>query len=137
MARACCWAEKNKACPEYQRNQFDKWKDKDRKDETQGMDKFFWSTLPYTGRYINNAKNARTVPWLCACYFLPTYLGGKRHRCRSPLLQSDFGLPQKNQIGEFTMREVNLRKYYPHYTQDVIVEVSDEIADLLKEAGPG
>lgn len=31
------------------------------------------------------------------------------------------------------MREVNLRKYYPHYTQDVIVEVSDEIADLLKE----
>lgn len=31
------------------------------------------------------------------------------------------------------LREVNLRKYYPHYTQDVIVEVSDEIADLLKE----
>lgn len=31
------------------------------------------------------------------------------------------------------MKKVNLRKYYPYYTQDVMVEVPDEIADLLKE----
>ena len=31
------------------------------------------------------------------------------------------------------MKEVNLRKYYPFYTEDVIVEVPDEVAELLKE----
>lgn len=31
------------------------------------------------------------------------------------------------------MKEINLREYYPFYTCDVIVEVPDEVADLLRE----
>ena len=31
------------------------------------------------------------------------------------------------------MKEVNLRDYYPFYTTDMIVEVPDEVADLLRE----
>ncbi len=31
------------------------------------------------------------------------------------------------------MKEINLRDYYPFYTNDVIVEVPDEVADLLRE----
>lgn len=29
------------------------------------------------------------------------------------------------------MKKINLRKYYPHYTNDCFVEVPDEIADLI------
>ncbi len=32
------------------------------------------------------------------------------------------------------MKEINLRDYYPFYTQDVIVEVPDEVADLLRKS---
>ena len=31
------------------------------------------------------------------------------------------------------MKEINLRDYYPFYTQDIIVEVPDEVANLLRE----
>lgn len=31
------------------------------------------------------------------------------------------------------MKEINLRKYYPYYTQDKIVSVPDEVAQLLRE----
>ena len=31
------------------------------------------------------------------------------------------------------MKEINLRDYYPFYTQDAMVEVPDEVADLLRE----
>ena len=31
------------------------------------------------------------------------------------------------------MKEINLRDYYPFYTSDVIVEVPDEVALLLRE----
>ena len=31
------------------------------------------------------------------------------------------------------MKEINLRDYYPYYTSDVIVEVPDEVALLLRE----
>ena len=31
------------------------------------------------------------------------------------------------------MKRINLRDYYPLYTQDTIVEVPDEVADLLRE----
>lgn len=31
------------------------------------------------------------------------------------------------------MKEINLRDYYPFYTNDVTVEVPDEVADLLRE----
>ncbi len=32
------------------------------------------------------------------------------------------------------MKEINLRKYYPHhYTHDVMVQVPDEVAELLQE----
>ena len=49
---------------------------------------------------------------------------------------SDFDLPinpLKNRNWRITMKEINLREYYPFYTQDVIVEVPDEVADLLRE----
>ena len=28
------------------------------------------------------------------------------------------------------MKKINLRDYYPYYTQDMIVEVPDEVADI-------
>jgi RNA polymerase sigma-70 factor (ECF subfamily) len=31
------------------------------------------------------------------------------------------------------MKKINLRDYYPLYTQDTIIEVPDEVADLLRE----
>lgn len=31
------------------------------------------------------------------------------------------------------MKKINLRKYYPHYAQDMMVEVPDEVAELLRE----
>lgn len=31
------------------------------------------------------------------------------------------------------MKEINLRKYYPYYTQDMNVSVPDEVAELLQE----
>ena len=31
------------------------------------------------------------------------------------------------------MKEINLRDYYPFYTNNVIVEVPDEVAELLRE----
>ena len=31
------------------------------------------------------------------------------------------------------MKKINLREYYPYYTQDMIVEVPDEVADILRE----
>ena len=31
------------------------------------------------------------------------------------------------------MKKINLRDYYPYYSQDMIVEVPDEVALLLRE----
>lgn len=31
------------------------------------------------------------------------------------------------------MKEINLRDYYPHYTEDKFVEVPDEVAELLEQ----
>ena len=31
------------------------------------------------------------------------------------------------------MKKINLRDYYPYYSQDMIVEVPDEVADILRE----
>ena len=31
------------------------------------------------------------------------------------------------------MKEINLRKYYPHYAQDMMVEVPDEVVRLVQE----
>ena len=31
------------------------------------------------------------------------------------------------------MKKINLRDYYPYYTQDMIVEVPNEVADILRE----
>ena len=31
------------------------------------------------------------------------------------------------------MKKINLRDYYPYYTQDMLVEVPDEVADILRE----
>ena len=49
---------------------------------------------------------------------------------------SDFDLPinpLKNRNWRITMKEINLREFYPFYTQDAIVEVPDEVAALLHE----
>ena len=55
------------------------------------------------------------------------------YSCRSP--PSDFGSASqlKNRNRRITMKKINLREYYPLYTQDTIVEVPDEVADLLRE----
>lgn len=61
---------------------------------------------------------------------LPPDLYGVDHR------PSDFDLPinpLKNRNWRITMKEINLRDYYPFYTQDAIVEVPDEVAALLYE----
>jgi hypothetical protein len=39
----------------------------------------------------------------------------------------------KLKLEEIPMKEINLRDYYPFYTSDVIVEVPDEVALLLRE----
>ena len=38
-----------------------------------------------------------------------------------------------SKLEEITMKKINLRDYYPYYTQDMIVEVPDEVALLLRE----
>lgn len=38
----------------------------------------------------------------------------------------------KIQIGEISVKEINLRKYYPNYTHDAMVKVPDEVAELLE-----
>lgn len=61
---------------------------------------------------------------------LPPDLYGVDHR------PSDFDFAcqlKKIEIGGLPMKEINLREYYLFYTQDVIVEVPDEVADLLRE----
>ena len=40
---------------------------------------------------------------------------------------------QTSKLEEITMKKINLRDYYPYYTQDMIVEVPDEVADILRE----
>lgn len=98
LVRACCPARKNKARLGYQWDRFNRWKDNGREDRTNGTAKSFRSTFPCMGklRYIKNKRNTHTMPWLCACSFLPTHFCGKRHRCRSPPLQSDFGYYSQN-----------------------------------------
>ena len=53
--------------------------------------------------------------------------------CRSPPSDFDFASTKKSKLEELPMKEINLRDYYPFYTQDAIVEVPDEVADLLRE----
>ena len=48
-------------------------------------------------------------------------------RCRSP--PPPFRLP----VNPNTLKVINLRDIYPHYTQDCFVEVTDEVADLFSE----
>ena len=40
---------------------------------------------------------------------------------------------QTSKLEEITMKKINLRDYYPYYSQDMIVEVPDEVALLLRE----
>ena len=55
-------------------------------------------------------------------------------RCRSPPSDFDYAYqPKKSKLEELPMKEINLRDYYPFYTQDAMVEVPDEVADLLRE----
>ena len=50
-------------------------------------------------------------------------------RCRSPPLSFHFSV-QKIERMVKTMKTINLKDYYPYYTQDTFVEVTDELCCL-------
>ena len=53
-------------------------------------------------------------------------------RCRSPPPPFDFSpQPQKSKWRKFKMATINLRNFYPWYTHDEFIEVSDELAQEL------
>ena len=71
--------------------------------------------------------------WARILYISGSYNKGYLH-CRSPPSDFDFAYQiKKSKLEELPMKEINLRDYYPFYTQDVIVEVPDEVANLLRE----
>lgn len=71
-------------------------------------------------------------PRLFHCHFLPGAVGPCR--CRSPPLRFDCAnQTPKIETEERTMF-INLRDFYPYYTCDAFVEVSDEIGAVLLES---
>lgn len=71
--------------------------------------------------------------WARILYISGSYNKGYLH-CRSPPSDFDFAYQiKKSKLEELPMKEINLRDYYPFYTQDVIVEVPDEVELLLRE----
>ena len=78
------------------------------------------------------------APVLCTgALFCTLFLIRKKlrpYRCRGPPSDFDFLLStQISKLEEIIMKKINLRDYYPYYTQDMIVEVPDEVADILRE----
>lgn len=68
------------------------------------------------------------------CTFLSKRMDSGPYRCRSPPSDFDFAYQlKKSKLEELPMKKINLRDYYPFYTSDVIVEVPDEVALLLRE----
>ena len=54
---------------------------------------------------------------------------------RSPPLSIRFvHLPTQKSNGGQAMKIINLRDYYPFYTQDPLLEISDEVAQAMAEA---
>ena len=71
--------------------------------------------------------------WARILYISGSYNKGYLN-CRSPPSDFDFAYQiKKSKLEELPMKEINLRDYYPFYTQDVIVEVPDEVELLLRE----
>ncbi len=77
------------------------------------------------------------APVLCTgALFCTLFLIRKRlrpYRCAAHPLISIFAINSNIEIGGNYYEEINLRDYYPYYTQDMIVEVPDEVALLLRE----
>ena len=71
----------------------------------------------------------------CAGAFLLLCLGPTwpevQPRCRSPPPSASVTRQSPTPKRRYTMKEINLREYYPFYNMDVYLEVSDEIAGQL------
>ena len=79
----------------------------------------------------------RSVVLLCTFLMHGAYRGivfsRSCYKARAPPSDLILTYPKQNQIGEITLKEINLRKYYPYYPQDKIVSVPDEVAELLRD----
>jgi RNA polymerase sigma-70 factor (ECF subfamily) len=92
---------------------------------------------PFCGNTKVHSPRALNLDWFRA-FFISASLhkfqskpASGAVRCRSPPPPFDFRQTQKNRTEEFTMATINLRDYYPWYTQDEFLEVSDEVAAEL------
>ena len=93
----------------------------------------FLSLAEFTIVLYHTPFCAPILLWARISYISGCYNKGCPH-CRSPPSDFDFAYqPKKSKLEELPMKEINLRDYYPFYTQDVIVEVPDEVALLLRE----
>ena len=76
----------------------------------------------------------------CYIYFGPSWpevnvRQREQPHCRSPPLSIRFvHLPTQKSNGGQAMKIINLRDYYPFYTQDTLLEISDEVAQAMAEA---
>ena len=93
----------------------------------------FLSLIVFEEIHYHTPFCAPILLWARISYISGCYNKGCPH-CRSPPSDFDYAYqPKKSKLEELPMKEINLRDYYPFYTQDVIVEVPDEVADLLRE----
>lgn len=93
----------------------------------------FLSLIVFEEIHYHTPFCAPNLLWARISYISGCYNKGCPH-CRSPPSDFDFAYqPKKSKLEELPMKEINLRDYYPFYTQDVIVEVPDEVANLLRE----
>lgn len=93
----------------------------------------FLSLIVFEEIHYHTPFCAPILLWARISYISGCYNKGCPH-CRSPPSDFDFAYqPKKSKLEELPMKEINLRDYYPFYTQDVIVEVPDEVANLLRE----
>ena len=93
----------------------------------------FLSLAEFTIVLYHTPFCAPILLWARISYISGCYNKGCPH-CRSPPSDFDFAYQlKKSKLEELPMKEINLRDYYPFYTQDVIVEVPDEVANLLRE----
>ena len=70
------------------------------------------------------------------CFFRALVISTSALFCTFLSKRMDFDFAyqlKKSKLEELPMKKINLRDYYPFYTSDVIVEVPDEVALLLRE----
>ena len=93
----------------------------------------FLSLAEFTIVLYHTPSCAPILLWARISYISGCYNKGYP-RCRSPPSDFDYAYqPKKSKLEELSMKEINLRDYYPFYTKDTVVEVPDEVADLLRE----